>query len=49
MSLVDDLPKAFAAFYDDESAHLPGVRLGPPGAAQCPTLLAADALPRQGL
>ena len=32
VSLVDDLPKAFAAFYDDESGpHLPGLRLGPPG------------------
>ena len=48
MSLVDDLPKAFAAFYDDESAHLPGVRLGPPRSRRnALTLLAADALPRQ--
>ena len=49
VSLVDDLPKAFAAFYDDESARTcPGCGWVHPGRGAMPDPpLAADALPRQ--
>ena len=48
-SLVDDLPKAFAAFYDDEAARTcPACGWVHPGRGAMPDPpLAADALPRQ--
>jgi 3-hydroxyanthranilate 3,4-dioxygenase len=48
-SLVDDLPKAFAAFYDDDSARTcPGCGWVHPGKGALPDPpLAAAALPRQ--
>jgi 3-hydroxyanthranilate 3,4-dioxygenase len=50
VSLVDDLPRAFAAFYDDEDARTcPACGWVHPGRGALPDPpLAAEALPRQG-
>ncbi len=49
VNLVDDLPPAFAAFYDDESARTcPGCGWVHPGRGALPDPpLAAEALPAQ--
>ena len=48
MSIVDDLPRAFAEFYDDEAAHVPDLQVEVhPGRGALPDPpLAAGALPR---